>query len=454
MFGAVMLRGAAFGAVDLNGPLYQDQTPLCHYLERGIDDLAARKRDLHVVLAPGVESLAQVDHLTLGLDLPYTRCRDDPRSHPCADEDHPTHWCVRTVELWVGDTKLFERSEPGGCALQVGAGLDGMRTITGPQLRAHPLWGFTIPQLLEYLPYLEPGTFRLKAPGLHYTAEYFAWSLEGIIGDYKARANKGCANGTYCGNKRGINVRFARAGKVDCDLGGCPAKRQRRSSPWLELEGQGKDRLEVDIDLEIFNSTFDPGDCVDEAPGGAAKDCGNLETALGRGSLELLLRFPCVEKARVQIPGKGFRNFPYCPEGSPSPSPCFRLTGPVLPTWAGGVIECPGDVPPGESFCGQSVILDGSRFDQSVALAEPAKFDAEGGLIVQLLEFFCALTAPEGDPCPTDLLATLALRSRLDASMFNQTMLRDLPGCPVVGVSSRGDVAIDMRVLDACPPGA
>ena len=150
---------------------------------------------MHVVAVPAIESLAQVDHLTLGLDLPYTRCKDNPRSHPCADEDH-ADWCVEKVELWVGDTKLFERSEPGGCALRVGGGLDGMRTITRAQLRAHPLWGFTTPTLLEYLPYLERGTFRLKTPGLLFTAEYFARALEGIIGGYMARENKGCANGT------------------------------------------------------------------------------------------------------------------------------------------------------------------------------------------------------------------------------------------------------------------
>ena len=119
--------------VDLTGPLYQDQTPLCHYVERGIDDLQVGKRDVHVVAVPAIESLAQVDHLTLGLDLPYTRCKDNPRSHPCADEDHTTDWRVEKVELWVGDTKLFERSEPGGCALRVGGGLDGMRTITRTQ---------------------------------------------------------------------------------------------------------------------------------------------------------------------------------------------------------------------------------------------------------------------------------------------------------------------------------
>ena len=126
----------------------------------------------------------------------------------------------------------------------------------------------------------------------------------------------------------------------------------------------------------------------------------------------------------------------------------------MLPTSTAGVVERDGDVPPDAAYCGQSAVLQGTSFDQSVAIAEPVKCDAEGGFLVNLVDFFCALSTPQVEGCDSDTLGTLALADRLDASMFNQAMIRDLPGCPVVSVSSKGDVSIDMRELDACPPGA
>ncbi|HWP66999.1 MAG TPA: hypothetical protein VNO26_13955 [Candidatus Limnocylindria bacterium] len=451
---------AAF--IDIAGPAYQDQTPICHYLERGIGDLEAGKRDVHALVPKGVETLADLDHVTFGLDLPYTRCQDTPRSQPCCDEDETPRWCIEKLEVWIGSKKFFEREEvDGDCTLRVGGGLDGTRTITRGQLRASPLWGFTAAELLEYLPYLEPGVnggLRLKPPGIHFGAEYFARVLEGAVGDYLARENKGCANPTYCSNRRGYAgvdstplMAWTRAKKVDCDLGGCPDKSKRRSSPWLEIKGTTDDRLKADLDVELVNATYDPGDCVAESP--FAQDCGSIHVPVARGSVEFELAFPCVEWAVADVPGQGLRRLPYCAGATPG-SPCFQLAGPLLPTTTVGMIEC--DDPADAAYCGQSATLARTEYDQTIDLAEEPKFDAEGGVLVDLIEFFCHLLGPiaVAGGCNADDISTKKLTSQLDASLFRQTLFRALPGCPAVGVSSKGDVSFDFRELDACPPGA
>lgn len=430
---------------------YVDQTPLCHYLERGLNDHEPGKRDLYVLAPPGVETLADIDHIQLGLDLPYTKCELDNHSVPCTDNDNTTSWCVKKLELFVGNKKLYEESDPE-CTRRVGAGKTGMRKIDRAELRSHPLWSFDVDELLEMMSYRKPGTDDIQPPGIVFSAGYLSLAFEGIAGDYVARGNKGCSNDTYCGNRRGwVSVQddvtpltsFMRSNKVDCDFGSCPAKASRKSSPYVEVRGVGGNRLQVDLDVEIVNSTHDIADCI-------GTDCGNLEAYMGRGSLELDLEFPCTEKARVDVVGHGQKKMPYC-QGT-TRSPCWKKTGVAVGSKQ-GVVQC--NAPDDSSTCGAAATLVDSRFDLGIALAETPTFDAEGGFLFALVDIGCALLGPiaQAAGCNSDDVATKRLVKEIDTSLFEEDLFKNLDGCPAVSIHPNGDAHFDFRELDACPPG-
>jgi hypothetical protein len=430
---------------------YVDQTPLCHYLERGLNDHEPGKRDLYLLTPPGVETLADIDHIQLGLDLPYTKCELDNHSIPCTDNDNTTSWCVKKLELFVGNKKLYEESDPE-CTRNVGAGKTGMRKIDRAELRSHPLWSFEIDELLEMMSYRKPGTTKIEPPGIVFSAEYLSLAFEGIAGDYVARGNKGCSNGTYCGNRRGwVSVQddvepltsFMRSNKVDCDFGNCAPKAQRKSTPYVEVRGVGGNHLQVDLDVEIVNSTHDIADCI-------GTDCGNLEAYMGRGSLEFELEFPCTEKARTNVTGHGQKKMRYC-QGD-THSPCWKKTGIAVGSKQ-GVVQC--NDPDDASYCGASATLVDSRFDLGVALAESPTFDAEGGFLFTLVDIGCALLGPiaQAAGCNSDDVATKQLVKNIDTSLFEESLFKDLDGCPAVSIHANGDAHFDFRELDACPPG-
>jgi hypothetical protein len=442
------------GGGDIKSP-YADQTPLCHYLERGIDDQKPGKRDLYVLTPPGVETLSDIDHITLGLDLPYTQCDDNPRSHPCTDDDNATSWCVEKIELFVGDKKLYEVADDD-CWRTVKAGKDGMRTIDRFDLRNHELWSFEVEELLAFLSYRKPGggAFDIQPPVVAFSASYLSRAFEGVVGDYVARGNKGCSNGTYCGNRRGWVgtdddhpplTSFMRSSKVDCDLGGCASKADRKPSPHVEIRGDGGDQLDLDIDVEIVNSTYDPGDCL-------GTDCGNIEANMGRGSLELDLDFPCTEKARIQVAGVGTRTYPFC-DGD-AHSPCWKRTRAQQGSKQGKV-ECDEEDEDEIESCGQSATLLSTRFAQSIDIAETPTFDAEGGFLFGLLDFGCWLLGPIATAagCNSDDVATRLLVKEIDTSLFASELFKDLDGCPAVSVAADGAASFDFRELESCPEG-
>lgn len=440
---------------DLKSP-YADQTPLCHYLERGIDDMKPGTRDLYVLTPPGVAALSDIDHVTLGLDLPYTQCDDDPRSDPCTDDDNTTSWCVEKIELFVGDKKLYEESDDE-CTRTVKAGKSGMRTIDRFELRSHDLWSFEIEELLDLLKFRKPnaGAFEIQPPVITFSAGYLGRAFEGVVGDYVARGNKGCSNGTYCGNRRGFVsaddddppplTTFMRAKKVDCDLGGCAAKGERKPSPHVEIRGKAGNRLDLDVDVEIVNSTYDPGDCI-------GTDCGNIETNMGRGSLELELDFPCTEKARVQVAGVGTFTYAFC-DGDAF-SPCWKQTG-LQQGSKQGVVQCDDEDAEDNDACGQAATLVSTRFSQSIDLAEPPTFDAEGGFLFGLLDVACWIAGPlaVAAGCNSDDVATRLLVENIDTSLFASELFKDLDGCPLVSVAADGAASFDFRELESCPEG-
>ena len=403
---------------------------------------------------PGVTTLAQIHHLTLGLDLPYTQCEDEPHSIPCTDDDNTTSWCIEELELWVGSKKLFGRDDGDECSLTVSGGKTGMRTIDSFDLRNDPNWGFTVSELLELLEYRKGGgSLDLEPPAVRFDSDYLSLVLEGVVGDFMARGNKGCSDEEYCGSRRGwfgtdedrpALSRFMASDDVGCDLGGCTAKSERKSSPWVELRGQG-DRLQVDVDIEMFNSRRDTADCLEPF------NCGTVEETMARGSVEMELAFPCHEKARIDV-GGAVKTLPYCPDGEPTVT-CFRKGGQQLGSNE-GMVDCPED---GTSeLCGLCATLVQSVFDQKVTLADELTFDAEGGFLVGLLDALCSIVGPlaVAAGCNSDDIATNAIAKEIDRSLFNETLFADLDGCPYVGINPEGDVQFDFRAPEACPPDA
>lgn len=435
---------------------YVDQTPICHYLERGIDDFQPGQRNTYVVYPEGVETLSDIDHLTFGLDKPQSKCSDQPHTVPCTDTDVSKEMCIEKIEMYVGTKKLYEEANPGGCVETLQGGKSGMRTIDRAELRSNALWRWTIDELLSLLEMVDSQNDELAPQRIAFGADYLSLTLEGILGDFFARTSKGCANALYCDQKRGwLGAKgangggplfyFARAANVDCDLGGCSSTTSRKSSPWVETRGVDGKELKVDIDVELMNSTFDPKDCYGD------QQCGNLYTPTGRGSVETRLQFPCIEHAYVAVAtGGDSKQFkmPYCDQASPA-SPCFKKGLGAQP----GTVHC--DTQSDSSVCGESATLVKTRFDQNIAVVGSPTFDVEGGLIPGLIDFLCAPIGLSG-VCDLleDYIATQKLVKQLDAALLNRALFKDLKGCPAYSVSEAGQVAFDFRNLDSCPPGA
>lgn len=446
---------ANFGGGLGEGSLYTNTTPICHYLDRGINDFQSGKRDTYVIADPKIKTLADIDHITFGVDLPYTSCQANPKSIPCTDQDNTTNWCVERVEMSVAGYKLYDHSESDGC-LSVGNGLSGMRTIDKFQLRYDDDWGLTtaeLEELMEYLDFGADGMPTVQPPMIVFKGEYLARVIEAFAADGMARTNKDCVNDLYCGYDRGAQAFFADSSDTNCDLGGCPSKSERRPSPWVEVKKKGSDQISVDIEVQIENGTFDPGDCV-------GTDCGTFYTKLAHGSVEVDLEFPCIETARVLDDEDKVRNLPYC-DALPSPPEkgCYHPTSFVgFNAGFDGEILCGPQEDGGSapSWCGDDAELIESIFSQEVRVAGQPQMDAEGGLLAHLVDGLCSILGPLAylSGCNADAVFTRKLDEHLDTSLLNMTFLSGLEGCPVMAIEDDGTVKLDLRELDSCPDWA
>ncbi len=280
---------------------YFETTPICNYLERGINDFNDTT-DKYQLSPVNVRTLADIDRIAFGEDIPMSRCQDQNPSFPCRDVDIADDWCIEGLELSMMGFTLFSKSaDPSeGCLLNVGGGLSGMDEIKGEELRSSDSWGFDTDELLQLFSYVtfdEDGNIGVVPDGYTISTEEVGRLVEGIVGVEMAAYNKGEANDTYHDNKRGITLFPTREGKVDCDFGNCPPTTDRKSSPWVELAKTEHGTLAVDIDIEFYNNTTAVFDCIDDPDiedGG--KDCGNLETPVGFGSLAFEVGVECVEE--------------------------------------------------------------------------------------------------------------------------------------------------------------
>lgn len=288
---------------------YVETTPICNYLERGLDDLDGQS-DIYSLSPVNVRTLADIDRLAFGLDIPRDRCLDPNHAFPCTDKDIHDDWCINGVKLSALRHTLFskEANSASGCLFMAHGGLSGVKEISGEELRANEQWGFDAGDLVELFKYVtfdEEGNIGVIPDGLVIPGEQVARLIESTIYMELARYNKGEANASYHDNKRGVTIFPTRKSKVDCDFGGCPDPSARASSPWVEVEEQ-KGSIAVDIDLEFVNNTYDPGDCIPNPdPNEFGQHCGNLDTSLGYGSLGFTLDVTCEDttngKKAIQV---------------------------------------------------------------------------------------------------------------------------------------------------------
>lgn len=431
--------------------LYTDSSPICHYLERGINDFGAGHTDRYVLAPPTVSSLEHIDHIGLGLDLPYTHCQDNPRSVPCVDEDYTLRWCVQRVALSVLGITLYDEEVDSGCMELVRSGLDGMRSISSSELRNNPNWGFSVEeleQLFEFITVNPDGSFGFEYPGIRFGAEYLSRTLEGVVGHFLADSNKGCANSQYCDNKRGFVTFWSSPDDTDCDMGGCPSKSSRRASPWVELKGYNN-RVHVDFDVELNKGLRAPGDCIHD--GLVPRWCGTRYDERIDGSMELDLVFPCEAQAlRFELEG-GQYTLPLCDSVSDSfKGACASVVPHFIAPKA--EVEC---FDHSWEHCGKTGTLDRSLYRQQLR-AKNAEFDSEGGPLHHLANLGCGLLGPlaMGAGCNPDDIATGMLLESLDVSLMDETLFSGLRGCPAVGIDPDGSVAFDLQNLETCPEGS
>lgn len=384
---------------------YVETTPICNYLERGINDFQGLSD--HYSLAPvNVRTLADLDRLAFGLDIPRHRCLDANPSFPCTDKDIHDDWCISGIELTALGFTLFssEATNASGCLLMVHGGLSGMKEIKGDELRSNPSWGFDVDDLLklfEYVTFDEEGNMGVVPNGYEIPATQVARLIEGMIGVETAAYNKGEANDTYNDNRRGVTVFFSHPKKANCDFGGCPSSKERLPSPWVELKKTGASSIAVDIDLEFINNTYDPGDCIQNPninEGGW--HCGNLGTSLGYGSLGFELDVACKEMddgsygIQVEVSEPTFQ-----PEG--------------------GIVQY------AQALCG----FIASTF---------------GGSLVGIIgyETWCEDKVNELDP------ANIFAEKLGDS--FSQNLLRDLDECPDIVIGDDGAISFGTKETIAC----
>ncbi|MEL7305090.1 MAG: hypothetical protein AAGJ56_04585 [Myxococcota bacterium] len=274
---------------DCDGP-YADETAVCNYLERGIDDFMQFGTDRYTVLPPGITTLSDVEKLEFGLDLPLTNCVDNPSSIPCADKSYNTEWSIDAVTMEVNGVELFreQKSEDKPFLIQMTGGKSsaGISGWDSSELRSNASWGLSEQDALEMaaaLPLPNAGVeptrddFIAAVGAPEIEANDLQAMLESAFGrviarDIKEGANSddACTGKTYCDNARGFRYAWRQThhdSSPNCDFGDCPSAAERRSSPWVEtrrLEQGGpddQDFLQVSADLEVIRGKADPSDC-------------------------------------------------------------------------------------------------------------------------------------------------------------------------------------------------
>ncbi|MEZ4465452.1 MAG: hypothetical protein R3F43_13495 [bacterium] len=325
------------------GPVspYYDLTPICNYLERGLDDQQPGFRDGYVLQPPGIETLADIDRIAFGLDLPATHCSDNPRSIPCSADTDPKSWCIERVELELLGMKLVDLSAPTNtCLLTAHGGTQeaGIVGLSHLALRSLPTWGLSDADLERLLGSLGRGadgqpTFlprQLVLPG-----EYLGRTLEGVVGQVLTKDAIGCNNELYCGHRPkrpggafgAPTIRLANSAEVDCDLGSCAATSARKSSPWVEVAGEvvgGTPTLHFDVDFAAERDRLLSSDCSSLEPGAVTSICAVEKEMMAHGSLELDVAVRCLPFAHVTFEVDGHeinRRLPYCDGGNDK---CFQ----------------------------------------------------------------------------------------------------------------------------------
>lgn len=317
-------QDACWMVKDCGGP-YVETTPVCYYLERGIDDFVKDLTDVYVVTMPGVTTLADLEKIELGLDLPATHCEANPHGIPCADRDYRTRWLIDSLGLQIGDVTFFRDTKgPGQAFLLAVFGGSGDEGITGydrTALRANPSWGLSEKELMRFYGMLPlpddlatpptPDDFLAIAGQPKFDKPVLERLLEGAFGRVFARDSKagdpelGCAGKMYCDNGPlvfGWRHNYTGHSLPDCDLPPCLAG-PRTTTPWLELgrvdrPGDNQDYLVIDVDLELAIADEDPLDC----PGGTAPcSTPNGTTYDWQADLGLTL---VLEPACVESPGQ------------------------------------------------------------------------------------------------------------------------------------------------------
>lgn len=276
-------QDACWQSKECDGP-YVDVTPICNYLDRGINDFETGIIDVYEVVPPGIATLADIHKFEFGLDMPGTNCSTGD-GIPCADQDYATQWTFDEVAMLVSGVPFFHAVKgPDDPHLQLVTGGSKDAGITGwdlAEIQANPFWGISQQELDVFyselpvnsglaLPTVED--FKLSMPTIFMSAPRMAHTVEGALGQALAERIKtgygydtACAGEIYCDNKRNYQAAWRGTynnGFVDCDFGGCPPVTDRDSSPWVELRGDG-DRLTVSADLEVLDGKPDKTDCPD-----------------------------------------------------------------------------------------------------------------------------------------------------------------------------------------------
>lgn len=447
---------------------YEDTTPICHYLNRGVNDQQSGQRDTYVVM-PGtyVKTLRDIREISLGLDIPETHCQDNPRTNPCSDEDAAKRWCVESLQMTVAGITLYDESD-ADCLMHVRGGLGGTRTIDNAGLRLNnPNWGFSVEELEPYINLIRQtpdGRLQLVAPGVTFSGPYLERVLEAAVGDLLSRMNKSSnPNATFQGAKRGLSYRYAgndydvpvsaNADDPSCNLSPCPSRSQRLPDPWVELRGQpSTSTLRASLDMSVYNGTVDPGDCLQNNSNPWDLHCGTLYTYLASAEVQTDIGFPCYEYALVEVDGFGTRRFPYCDGATPIDRFCVDKEGLASnPTW---FISCTDedalddDLKP---LCDAEVELLSTYYNQDIAIIGDTDVSASGWL-ANILDFFCGYGL---FGCGADDFTKSKLDKIIgDGGILGMTLFERLDGCPGVSVLEDGRVNFDLTNLDNCPDGA